>query len=148
MSGRTHFGCIESRRVFEKLFHPGAIWRKHLGDVGLRPLGLAEPPDGVHRVLHSQLSLVHPYDGAWQLRRIKPIKILREEKPQIVAKPDQYSKIIQTSRWKSFFIGSTKIEHKAAVILQDPMDLLCELRQPIDVINLIFVAICFLSLEG
>src|ERR1700684_1263995 len=123
MAGGAQLGGIESRRIFQQLFHPGAIWCTHLGHVGLRPLGLAEPPDGVHRVLHSQLSLVDPFDRARQLRRIEPIKILSEKKSQIVAKSDGNAKIIQTSGWKALFVGSAKIEYKAAVMLQDPVNL-------------------------
>ena len=74
--GGSDLGRVEFVRVLNQLFHPGAVGGENLGDVRLRPFGLAEPPHRVDGILHAQFALVHPLNRARQLRRIKPVEVV------------------------------------------------------------------------
>ena len=117
MAGWAHLGFVKGCGVFEEFFHPVAVRRENPGDIGFRPFRLAKPPDRVYGVLDAQLTFIYPFDRAWELGWVEPIKVFGQKKSEIVAKAQEYAKIVEAPYRDTFFIGPPQVEYKTAVVL-------------------------------
>ncbi len=148
VAGRTFLGRVKAFRVFEQFLHPVAVFGEHLGHVGLRRAGFAEPPDGIDRVLRAELAFVDPFDGAGQLGRVEPVEILGEVETEFVAEMNRDAEVVEAARGRAEFVSAAEVEDETAVVLELAMNEPGKLCEPRDIFGLGFVAVFFFALEG
>ena len=147
VTGRAFLGFVEAVRVFKQLPHAVTVFGEHFGHVSLGPPRLAKPPDRVDCVLRPELALVHPLDGARQLRRVIPVEIFGKVEAEFVAEMNRDAEVVEASRGRTWFVSPAEVEHEAAVLLELTVHEPGELGEPRHILRLRFVAVFLLALE-
>jgi hypothetical protein len=75
-----------------------------------------------------------------------PKKLFGKEKSKLITESNGYAKVIKAPDRNALLIGAAHVKNKAAVIAQFAIDQLGKLRQPVDILMLVFVTVFLLAL--